>query len=443
MHGLSDLRVVDFSTGIAGAYATKLFADAGADVIKVEPAGGDPLRRWTANGPPADGRDGALFRFLAGSKRSVVGALGDAEVEALLASADLVVENAGPGPGFDRAGLVARHPGIVLLSISPYGLEGPYADRPASELTVQAECGSISVRGLKGQEPYQAGGRTMEWIGGVFAGAAALAMVRRALATGHGEHIDFSLQEVMAYGTTNFMDTMWGLLGRPPVEGSVQNTETPSIEPTRDGWVGFNTNSAQQISDFLLLIGRPDLRETGEFNLAGQRSERIEEWEAAVHAYTRERTTAEIVEEASLLRIPVAPVLNGANVTGHEHFEARGVFSEDPSGGFVRPRPPYKIDGEAPAPSRPAPELGANTGRIEARSPRRPVASGSPELPLAGLRVFDATAWWAGPSASHMLATLGADVIHIESIQRPDGMRMTGGMFAGGKEAGGNTASSS
>ncbi len=435
MQGLKGIRVVDLSSGIAGGYATKLFADAGADVIKVEPEGGDPFRRWTASGHERDGRDGALFRFLSGSKRSVVGAVGEPDVDALLASADLVVDTEGPAASFDRATLVAQHPGLVWLSISPYGLEGPYADRPWSEFTIQAECGSISVRGLTGQEPYQAGGRTTEWIGGVFSAVAAIAAVRLARATGHGEFIDFSLQEVMAYGTTNFMDTMWGLLGRPPVEGSVQSTETPSIEPTRDGYVGFNTNSAQQISDFLLMLGRPDLRETGEFNLAGQRSARIEEWEAIVHAYTTERTTAEVVEEAALLRIPVAPVLSGATVPIHEQFEARGVFSEDPSGGFIRPRPPYKVDGQEPRTPTAAPALGEHTGKVEAHKAVRPVATDARTLPLEGLRVFDTTAWWAGPSASHMLACLGADVIHVESIQRPDGMRSTGGMFAGGKDA--------
>ena len=175
MRGLQDIRVVDLSTGIAGAYATKLFADAGADVVKVETSDGDPLRGWTASGTALDGRDGALFRFLAGSKRSVVGTPADPEVDRLLASADLVVESAGSQGPFDRPGLLARHPGLVLLSISPYGLEGPYADRPVSELTIQAECGSISVRGLKGQEPYQAGGRTTDWSGGVFAVVAAVA----------------------------------------------------------------------------------------------------------------------------------------------------------------------------------------------------------------------------------------------------------------------------
>ena len=92
MRGLRDLRVVDFSTGVAGAYATKLFADAGSDVIKVEAPVGDPLRRWSATGADLRGEDGALFRFLHHSKRSVLGAPGDPALRDLVAGADLVVE---------------------------------------------------------------------------------------------------------------------------------------------------------------------------------------------------------------------------------------------------------------------------------------------------------------------------------------------------------------
>src|SRR5258706_15030207 len=93
MYGLRDLRVIDLSTGIAGGYATKLFCDAGADVVKVDPPGGDPLRHFTASGRDLAGRDAPLFQFLAAGKRSVIGEPGDAHVQALLLDADLAVES--------------------------------------------------------------------------------------------------------------------------------------------------------------------------------------------------------------------------------------------------------------------------------------------------------------------------------------------------------------
>ncbi len=441
MDGLNQLRVIDHSSEIAGPYCSKLFADAGADVIKLEASQGDPLRTWSATGADLGGQDGALFRYLNASKRSVVGSLDEAagaESEALIASADLLIEDL-PPLACDRPALLERHPGLVILSITPFGLTGPMADRPATDFTIQAESGSIGVRGRPGSEPYQAGGRTAEWAAGCFAAVAALAAIRRAHATGHGEHIDFSLQEVTALATNTYLDLMWGILGRPPALGAFQYFETPSIEPTRDGFVGFNTNTAQQLSDFLLLIERPELRESGEFDQAPQRIARLEEWEAIVHAYTREHATDEIIEMAQALRIPVAQVCNGQTVLEHEQLQARGTFIEDPSGGFKRPIPSYRIDGQAPAAPRRAPRLGEHNGQIEARKPRRPglereEPGGGCRLPLEGMRIIDLTTWWAGPIATQMLAMLGADVIHVESIQKIDGGRAVGGMFAASRE---------
>jgi crotonobetainyl-CoA:carnitine CoA-transferase CaiB-like acyl-CoA transferase len=428
MEGLRALRVVDCSLGIAGAYATRLFADAGADVVKVEPPGGDPLRRWSATGAPLGGEDGALFRFLHHGKKSVVATPGSDAVRDLVARADLAVEDFASPPDWAQ-----RSPSLVVLSITPFGRGGPYDARPASELTLQAESGSISTRGLRGREPFQAGGRVGQWVGGTFAAVAALAAVLRARASGCGESVDFSLCECLNVAASNFLDVFHSLLGRPPLAGGLPATvETPSIERSADGWVGFCTNSAQQFSDFLLLIERPDLREDRALFAALNRLARLDEWQAIVSGWMQRHTTAEIVERASLLRIPVSPVNDGPGVLAHEHLRARGAFWRDPGGRFEMPRPPYKIDGASPPAPRPAPRLGEHTGRVdwERRASARP-AQREPALPLAGVRILDLTAWWAGPSATHMLAALGADVVHVESVQRPDGMRMVVGLSQG------------
>ncbi len=437
VRGLRGIRVVDFCHDIAGAYCTKLFADAGAEVVKVEPPGGDPLRRWSAtDGLSRDDEDGALFRFLSGGKRSILGSAGDAPVRELITGADLVVESLAPGV-IDGAALAGSEPGLVVVSISPFGRSGPDALRPASEFTVQASCGSIGTRGLPGGEPFQCGGRTVEWLAGTFAAVAAQAAVYRAQRCGHGEYVDFSLAEVTNIAATNYANLMCSLLGVEASGGLPQSVETPSIEPTRDGWVGFCTNSPQQFSDFLLLIGREDLQDDAELAQVRGRVGRLEEWNGIVHAFTRSHATREVVEAASRLRIPVSPVNDGEAVRLHEQLVARDVFRESaPREGvdeptFVYPRPPYRVDDADPPCAGPAPRLGEHSGRIEARRRTRPDAEGWPGLPLAGLRIVDMTAWWAGPSATHMLGSLGAEVIHVESTGRMDGMRMVGGMAAG------------
>jgi crotonobetainyl-CoA:carnitine CoA-transferase CaiB-like acyl-CoA transferase len=430
---LGDLRVVECATGIPAPYCGKLFADAGADVVKVEPAAGDPLRRWSVAGR-LGGRDGALFRYLNHGKRSVVagdGAGGRAELVRLVAGADVLLldaEHAGDADHWHD-----RHPGLVVVAITPFGRSGPYAGRPATHFTLEAEAGSLAMRGRPDIPPFQAGGRIGEYVGGVYAAVAALACTRRARRTGQGELVDVSIHEALTISGGLFLDMMSSLWGRPGWPNPPRNLETPSIEPTADGWIGFNTNTRQQWEDFCVLIDRPDLLADEELALAAGRASRWEEWNEIVHAATRTRTTAELLERAAALRIPVAPVCDGRSVLEHPHFVARGVFVDAPDGTFRQPRPPYLIDGEpVPVPG-PAPALGAHTGAVEPRTPVRPEPKArAPHrdagLPLAGVRVVDLTNWWAGPAGSNMLAVLGADVVKIESVSRPDGMRFAGAL---------------
>ena len=427
MIGLSHLRVIDCSTGIAGGYCSKLFADAGADVVKVEQSGGDPLRRWSATGADLGDRDGALFRFLHCSKRSIVGELDSPEVLELLASADLLIESFDAGV-IEAHGLLDRFPSLVILSITPFGRGGPFTNRPATEFTVQAEAGSAARRGTDDMEPYHAAGRITDYVGATFAAMGALAAVWRARRTGVGEHVDGSLTEAMTIAHSTYGDLGYRLAGSQPIVAPPRSVELPSIEPTLDGWVGVNTNSRQQFSDFCLLIGRPELADDPELQGAVSRKRRAAEWNAIVREFTTKHTTADIVERATQLRIPVAPVNSGRTVLDHEHLRARGVFVRNPDGDFEQPRPSYLVDGEALGPRSRAPRLGEHNGKIELHLTDRPAPTSDHPvaLPLAGVRVIDCTAWWAGPSSTGMLACLGADVIHLESLQRPDGIRMTG-----------------
>jgi len=439
--GLRDIRVLDFSTQIAGAYCSKLFVDAGAEVVKVERPGGDPLRRWSATGADLGGRDSALFTFLHAGKHSVVGTAADPHVAALLAEADLVIEAHGlatdTGERLDAARLCEANPSLVVLSITPYGLTGPWAERPATEFTLQAESGSIGIRGLMGQEPFQAGGRITEWGAGAYGAAAALASLFGARATGRGDHIDLSLLELANLVFSNFSETLNRLLNGSPADPQhaflAPAVETPSIEPTADGYVGFCTNARQQFSDFLLMIERPDLQADEQLALFAGRLMRFAEWNEIMRAWLSKKTTAEVLELGSLLRIPVSPICNGETVLAHEQLVARGVFVSDAEGRFVQPRRPYRFDDQDPPAPRPAPRLGEHTrsAALSKREVRPAPASSQHALPLAGLRVLDLTAWWAGPAATHLLATFGAEVIHVESTSRIDGLRTVGGMMAG------------
>lgn len=439
MQGLAGIRVVDFSDQIAGPYCAKLLADAGAHVVKVESREGDGMRRWSASGADGGGEDSALFCFLNAGKQSVVGDASDSHVRALLARADVVITAHGlatdGGARLDVAALRAAHPSLVVLSITPYGTTGPWAARPATEFTLQAESGSIGMRGVMGKEPVAAGGRVAEWGAGAFGAAAVVPAVLRARATGRGEHVDLSMLETANLIYTNFSETMNRLMNGSaddPLHAFLRPTvETPSIEPTADGFVGFCTNSRQQFADFLVLIERPDLHADEELAQFAGRLMRFDEWTTTMRPWLSSRTTAEIVERAAALRIPVAPVLNGETVLGHEQLVERRVFQSDARGRFRQPRRPYRIDDADPPPPLSAPALGAHTRTAAFAATPPALGFGvAGDLPLAGLRVVDLTAWWAGPIASQLLATFGAEVIHVESPRHPDGVRLVGGMMA-------------
>jgi crotonobetainyl-CoA:carnitine CoA-transferase CaiB-like acyl-CoA transferase len=430
---LAHVRVVDCSTGISGAYCTKLLADAGADVVKVEPPGGDPLRGYTASGEPIDPDGGGpLFRYLAAGKRSILGtddAVPTEGLETLLAGADVLVESATPGT-LDVAALRARHPHLVVVSITPFGAGGPMSAWPATDFTIQAESGTVLFRGNADRPPVQIGGRLAEFLGGLYAAPAIVAAVARARRTGVGEHVDVSSTEAMSIAGSVFSDTANHCLGRPETVTPARSTETPSVERALDGFIGFNTNTTPQLEAFLVLIERPDLIASEKFaGLAGRYLHR-DEWQPIVDEFMSKHLVAEIDETAAALRIPVSPVYDGKTVVGNEHLARRGVFVDGPDG-LPWPRRPYRFDGEPLPPLRAAPRLGEQDGAIEGRARPEPTdARADPAaLPLAGLKVVDITSWWVGASCTHTLALLGAEVIHVESVTHPDGMRLTGAGF--------------
>ena len=391
MSYLSGVTVLDeTATGrmgsIAGAYCAKLLADAGATVLRLDSGHRDPLRRRGS---------GALHEYLtAGS--SIV------EAQPLAEGTDIVLTH----DAARVAGRRADHPQLVVATITPFGATGPWADHRATEPTLQAWCGSMGHRGWPDEPPIAAGGELGEWVTGTYAAVGALAALIEARRSGEGEHVDVAMLDCMAVSMQTFAPLFAQLSGWPPLVGTGRTIEVPSIEPTADGYVVFTTNSAQQLHDLCLLIGRPEWGTDPELTRAVGRFTRRDEFLTAVHAYSRARSTEQVLAEAGELRIPCAPVFEPSDVANFEHFVERGVFVPSASGRFRQPRVPYIITPSATS--------------VATDEAQRPAGW---QRPLTGMRVLDCTAWWAGPAAAQALGFLGADVIKVESTGHPDLMR--------------------
>jgi crotonobetainyl-CoA:carnitine CoA-transferase CaiB-like acyl-CoA transferase len=432
---LDGLRVLDLTESLAGAYCTKLLIDGGAEVVKVERPGGDPMRRWWASGLGDEPEGtGALFEWLSASKQSVVADLdtdaGRAKARELAAGADIVVESFEPGRiealGLGAGDLRARNPACMLVSISDYGrgvdVPGGVNGLPATELTLQSLSGSVHARGEPDRFPVLAGGRLGEWSTGLYAAVGALVALRRARAGEGGEHVDVSRLESMAVTLVGYAALGRSMRG-PDAAPYRRAVEVPCVEPAKDGWIGFATVTNAQWQSFAVMTGQLD-RVDGEWSSLRYRLDHPVEARKPITAWTSQRTVAEMLAEAADFRVPVAPVVGGAEISATEPFASKGTFVRPPSGRFLAPRPPYRFSRCALRPLGSAPALGEHdlVART-ARSPGRARPDGT--RPFAGLRVIDFSAFWAVPYTTALLASLGADVIKVESTAHPDPMRFS------------------
>ena len=427
MASLSGYVVVDLSTGIAGAYCTKLLADGGAEVIKVEPPEGDPLRQWSASGAAiAPGTDGALFSFLAGSKRSVVADLSDTDfVDALIARADAVVWSRGSRIAerqfFSPAAIHECHSRVTVTSITPFGLDGPWRDKPATEFTLQAWSGGIVGlgRGSADRAPVFVGGQVGEYLAGAYASAATLA-------AGPGQLVDLSMLETQILGLTYYPVTYYEVLGRPWRDA--RRLTIPGVARAKDGLVDLGCGTAQQWFDLCAMTGHPEwIDEQSPLSITEQANEKADE----IFAWVADHRVDEIRDLATAFRIPNAPVSNGATIAELDHFGQRRSFTTNPRDGFLQPDRAFRMPPGRLSEPTPAPRLGEHTSHYRRdRNHGRPPAKTTTwnAVSLQGLRVLDMTTFWAGPSCTHVLAMLGAEVIHVESTRHPDGTRLIAGV---------------
>ena len=332
---LQGLRVLELGQLIAGPFAGKMLADFGADVIKVEPPGsGDPLRKWRML------KDGTSvwWQVQSRNKRSVALDLRSAEGQELCGrladEADVVIENFKPGTlegwGLGYEALAARNPGLVMLRISGYGQDGPYADRPGFGVIAEAMGGLRHLSGEPGRLPVRVGvsiGDTLAALHGVIGVLLALYHRKASGDAGRGQVVDVALYEAV-------FNCMESLLPEYSAFGAVREpagSALPGIAPSNayrcaDGAVLIGGNGDSIYRRLMDLIGRPDLRDAPDLASNDGRAKRAAELDAAIGAWTATRPLAEVLDGLTRARVPAGRIYTARDIAEDPHYRARGMI---------------------------------------------------------------------------------------------------------------------
>lgn len=440
-YALEGVRVLDL-TDASGIYATRLLGDLGADVVRIEPPDGGPLRRegpFANAGARAETAFYHLFHNM--NKRSVVADLDNAEslnrVKDLFKTADIVIESGAPGRlehyGLDHATMRESNPALVYVSVSPFGQDGPWAGRAGNDLIAAASGGILGISGSPDMAPMQANADPSYKMAGLLAASGALLSLHGVRRGAPGVHVDISVQQAtVMLGIQSLNPCIYTLKGkvqkRQGVFGPLHrcadgNYVAARATPRSLDRLKSLAETRGIVAEEGLIPGAQLMKE-----LAGDMT--VDE-------------VMTVVEELDLIGLPVGVF---DDIYRHPHFKAIGQFEtvrhERIGIDLISVRSP--VAGMASgAPTRRAPMLGEHTGEVfselserPARLPAsRPSSSASAASPVKGIRVLDFSWVLAGPLGTRILANFGADVIRIESEARLDLMRAegesrnTGGVF--------------
>lgn len=378
---LEGVRVLDLSRVLAGPYCGAFLADLGADVVKVEAPNGDDARHLG----PFKGAESVYFAELNHGKRSVVLNFKDPNDHErfmrLVEHADVVLENFRPAVtkrlGVDAESVHKTNPRIIYASISGFGQEGPFRNRPAYDLIVQAMSGIMAATGPEGGQPTRVGESLGDVVSGIFAGWAICAALYERERTGIGRSVDVSMfNSLLALQVTNLSL----LLADGKLPGRIGNRHPVSVPfdtyPAKDGLVALAVANDRIWARLADLMGRPDLGTDdaylGDMNRANKRQELTQ----LVSGWTQRMTVAELLRKTEEAGVPAAPIWDLKDALESEHVVARhslGYFTHPELGKVPYLRFPAGFGcGNSAAFSEPSPSLGEQTAEAVADEWCRP-----------------------------------------------------------------------
>ncbi len=369
---LDGLKVVDLTQIYQGPYAAFLMASAGADVIKIEPLGGERMRGAGGSRTPM------AFAMLNSNKRSVTLNIKDAKGQALLKDlvrqADVMLENYAPGT-LDKLGLGwesmhALNPKLIYVSGSGYGLSGPDTDLLAMDHTIQAASGVMSATGDEGQPPARAGGAPCDIMGGIHMYAGAMsALVGRGI-NGKGTRVEISMLESMYFTLCSEFSAYYAQGRELPKRNSARSPS--GVCPygryrCQDGWLAIISVAESHWQNILTVVGRADLADNPDYANSARRLRRESEVNEIIESWTRTQTRDAAYAAMRAARIPVAPVRTIEEVQELPHLHERGMLhrlTHPELGDMVLPGSPIRFSDYAAGDVGLFPEPGAHNEQV-------------------------------------------------------------------------------
>ncbi|WP_084151082.1 CaiB/BaiF CoA transferase family protein [Azohydromonas australica] len=368
---LAGVRVLDLGHVFQGPYATFLMAMAGAEVIKIEPPQGDMSRRR--------GRDGDYpFRALNGCKRGMVLNLKTERGRELLIelarSADVLVENFAPAVmprlGLGADVLLKANPRLIYASASGFGRTGPYADKLALDLTIQAMSGLMSATGEQGGRPLKAGVPVADFMSGAHLYGAIVTALFERERTGRGRAIEVSMLESLFATLLPAAGHVYASNSVPKRTGNrhVADSYVPfDTFETADGWVAIVCATDEHWANFTKAMGRADLREDASLRQLHGRIARIDELTAEIAKWAATRTRDEVTALCQKHHVPAAPLRDVMEVLSDPHLKERGFLTQqvtDSGAQVVLPNSPMRYEGSGLRALQPPPQLGQHSEEV-------------------------------------------------------------------------------
>ncbi len=450
---LSGVRVLEIGTLPAAAYCARFFADFGAEVIKVEPTGGDPAR---STAPMIDdgrgGRCSGWFSYLNFGKRSLVVDAADpraaARVAELLADADVLIDSTGAGDGarygLDHARLRERHPRLVVIGLSWFGPGGPYSGFRGADAVCRALAGKVQPIGPIEGPPLALPDYHAAIVGGLSAFIPLMASLHARARNGAGGAWQSSVLE-SEVALAEFQATEGHAAGVRQPRGGINRfspTYPLGIYRCRSGWLGITVVTPHQWASLCELLGMDELAHDPGYAMGPERLEHAETLEPRLIAAFRERSAAEWFEEGLRMKLPFAIVPEMRELLATPVFRDRGTIVPIRVGARTveAPGSPLHLTRTPPLAGGTVPELDECSGTgggwqtVAAgrdAAPRALTLATGADIrsavpgPLAGVRIVDLAMGWAGPICTRNMADLGADVIKVEACGYHDWWRGT------------------